>query len=487
MQIGITIPLREFLKWKPFPLNSAEPLIFCWDAHRVKVDGRAMLVVCNAANRFTGVTAMRGGDWKRLDEVCIELVKRAMTECGFTPFAVEEYLARAGAVEFGRTHGRKAVGCMNRMIDRLLWSQCDHDEQFQANLTHIVNESDLASCAAHEGYGYAAERMAQDLITMGIDPYGDAPGDAPETNDASVDANNAPAVPSEAPADVNAKADQEAAPKDDALEDIAREVDAIIAAMDAEAANASPAAQEAAQSIAKQITAIARAMRIERGHDPAFPPVDGVACTVCGTNPRVFLGAIPYCLNCYNELTERLMGAPHVTNDASVLAVFGKDGDMLQFGVERMLTPPFARWTAHEVVDEDDPRHDSGYVGIEVCIDANVVEDQEETLAKLWEKAQEAVSRPSTYVHEHSGRISNGAHVGDEVHFAANSGWGRIIEDEHGRYAIIIDGQRYDAEQFLGLFTGYAGFTLHWQIHDRGDDLPEPWEIADSYKRRGLM
>ena len=480
MQIGITNPLREFLKWKPLPPNDEEPLIFCWDAHRVKVDGRIMLIVCNAANRFAGITAMRGADWKRLDELCLELVRTSMLACGFSEAAVDEYLVRAGSAAFGRTHGRKAVGCMNRMIDALLWSECDHDEQFQARLTRFVNFDDLGSCATREGYGYAAQRMAEDLAVMGVYPYAETSaspaGDADAADDsASPDSDGSPA------------ADPDTASQDDALSNIAREVDAIIAAMDAEAANASPEAQEAAQSIAKRIASIARAMRVEHGNDPACPPVEGVACTVCGAKPRVFLGAIPYCLNCYNELTERLMGAPHVTNDASVLAVFGKDGNMLQFGVERMLTPPFARWTAHEVVDEDDPRNAGGYVGIEVCIDANATEDQEETLAKLWEKAQEAVSRPSTYVHEHSGRISNGAHLGEKVHFAANSGWGRVIEDENGRYSIIIDGQRYDAEQFLGLFTGYAGFNLHWQIHDRGDDLPEPWDITESYKRRGLM
>ena len=475
MQIGITNPLREFLKWKPLPLNDEEPLIFCWDAHRVKVDRRIMLVVCNSANRFAGVMAMHGADWKRLDEVCVELIKASMLECGFSATAVDEYLTRAGAVEFGRTHGRKAVGCMNRMIDALLWSECDSDQQFQAYLTNSININDLGSCASRSGFGFAADRMAEDLASMGIDPFGDAPITPSEfLGDHSPDTPTTDAKPS-------------AASEDDMLNNIAREVDSIIAAMDQEMANASPEAQEAAQSIAKRIATIARAMRVEHGGDPACPPVEGVACTVCGAKPRVFLGAIPYCLNCYNELTERLMGAPHVTNDASVLAVFGKDGDMLQFGVERMLTPPFARWTAHEVVDENDPRHDDGYRGIEVCIDADVAEDQEETLAKLWEKAQEAVSRPSTYVHEHSGRISNGAHVGDKVHFASNSGWGRLIEDERGHYSIIIDGQSYNAEQFLDLFTGYAGFNLYWQIHDRGDDLPERWDISESYKRRGLM
>ena len=475
MQIGITNPLRKFLKWKPFPLNAEEPLIFCWDAHRIKVDGHVMLVVCNAANRFAGVTAMRGSDWKHLDEACVELIKASMIECGFSATAVDEYLMRAGAVEFGRTHGRKAVGCMNRMIDALLWSECDSDQKFQAYLTNSINVNDLGSCASRTGFGFAANRMAEDLAAMGIDPFGDA-----SVTPSEILEDHTPNAPT-------ADANPDAASDDDTLKRIAREVDAIIAAMDAEAVNVSPEAREAAQNIAKKVASIARAMRIERGHDPACPPVEGVTCTVCGASPRVFLGATPYCLNCYNELTERLMGAPHVTNDASVLAVFGKDGDMLQFGVERMLTPPFARWTAHEVVDEDDERRESGFTGIEVCVDAKVTEDQEETLAKLWEKAQEAVSRPSTYAHEHTGPISNGAHVRDEVRFAANSGWGRIIEDEHRRFSIIIDGQRYDAEQFLGLFTGYAGFHLHWEIHDRGDDLPEPWEITDSYKRRGLM
>ena len=182
MQIGITNPLREFLRWKPFPPNSEEEPLFCWDAHRVKVDGRMMLVVCNAANRFAGVTAMRGADWKHLEDACRDLVAASMLECGFSAAAVGQYLARAGAPEFGRTHGRKAVGCMNRMVDTLLWTQCDHGSQFQAFLTHLVNVDDIGSCAGREGYGYAAERMAEDLLGIGIDPFGRAPREA-ESND----------------------------------------------------------------------------------------------------------------------------------------------------------------------------------------------------------------------------------------------------------------------------------------------------------------
>lgn len=477
MQIGITNPLREFLKWKPFPPNGDEAPIFCWDAHRVKVDGRVMLVVCNAANRFSGVTAARATDWKHLDEACVNLVRQSMLSCGFSPPAVDEYLSRAGAVEFGRTHGRKAVGCMNRMVDTLLWMQCDRDERYQAYMTYVVNAKDLASCSEHAGYGYAAERMAEDLKKLGIEPF-------QETD--STDQSPTPTA--------------DESPESTRVEDIAREVGSILDGFDAELdarlnnafdklgavpidANPNPS------DINNRISDAIRIMRVEHGGNPQHPPADASLCTVCGAQPRVFLNNVPYCLNCYNELTERLMGVPHVTNDDSVLVVFDEAGATVQFAVERMITPPFARWSAREIVTEDNPSIDAGYAGIEVRIDAGLDEDQEETLAKLWEKAQEAVSRPSTYVHKQLGRgqISNGAHLDDGIHFANDSGWGHITEDEHGHPLIVIDGQRYNAEQFFGLFTGHIGFNLHWEMHDPADDLPAPWSMRQGFEQRGLI
>lgn len=42
------------------------------------------------------------------------------------------------------------------------------------------------------------------------------------------------------------------------------------------------------------------------------------------------------------------------------------------------------------------------------------------------------------------------------------------------------------SRELLGLLAGHAGFDLHWQIHDRGDDLPEHWDIRESYEQRGF-
>ena len=467
MQIGITNPLRVFLKWKPFAPNSEEPLIYCWDAHRVKIDGRVMLVVCNAANRFAGVRAMRAADWKHLGETCRDLIREALLDGGFSADAVEEYFTRAGEIEFGRTHGRKAVGCMNRLIDTLQWRQCDRADAYQAFLVHVANFDDLGSCAAHEGLGLAAERMEKDLRTLGIDPYG-------QVNRYATSPSTAQPAYSTAPGDI---ATPEAAPPGDVVTpgNIATPP---VAPLDDETA--------AAQAkIADDINAVTRSMRLERGLDPDQISVYYGMCAVCGAEPRVFLGRIPYCLACYNELTERLMGVPHITNDRSVLAVFGPQDSLVQFAVERILTPPIARWTAREIVDADDPRTAGGYEGVEVNLFALANEDADETLSLLWEKAQQAISQPSTKTHEilnargeriADTRVSNGAHVNGEVRFAENVGWARITEDEHGAYYAIVDGQRYDAEQFLGLFTDRIGFNLHWEVHDSMDPLPEPPE-----------
>ena len=487
MQVGITNPLREFLKWRPFPPNDGEPLLFCWDAHRVEIDGRKMLLLCNAANRFAGITAMRAADWRRLDEVCRDLVVSSMLECGFSASAVDQYLVRAGAVEFGRTHGRSAVGCMNRLVDTLMWASCERDTQFQARLTHFANVDDVGSCATRKGLGFAADRMAEDLLELGINPHGGSRyvidygrlDDEEDGGRAEEDRKRYRidyALLNDAWDDGAPAAESAGTPSE---EDLARELDEIIANLDAE--GDAPAAD-----ISSRIDAVTRAMRSERGNDPDRPPVPGRLCTVCGAEPRVFLGGVPYCLGCHNELTERLMGAQHVTNDSSTLAVFDSEGALVQFAVERMLTPPFARWTAREAVPDGSARE-----GIEVCVDADPDEDQDETLARLWEKAQQAVSRPSARVHEQPanlpGWVSNGAHVDGEVLFAEDSGWARIGEDENGGYAMVVDGRRYDAEQFLGLFTGHVGFVLHWQIHDPGDDLPGPWDIRQGYEDRGII
>ncbi|MDO4536825.1 MAG: hypothetical protein Q4B54_01595 [Coriobacteriales bacterium] len=406
MQIGITNPLREFLKWKPFPPNSEELPLFCWDANRVKIDGRVMLVLCNAANRFVCITAMRGDDWKHLDEVCRKLIIGSLLEYGFASSSIIDYFARAGAFEFTRTHGRKALGHMNSMIGLLMGQECARDEQFQADLMYYSNMLEPSKCATSDEYSKAAIRMAEDFLSLGINPF------------------------------------EESQPVRDFADDDFADADSDETESESD---------------------------ISESDDPAVNPSLS-KCSLCGAETLVVLEGVPYCLDCYNKITEQEAGVPHITNDSSVLPVFS-NGKVVQFAVHRMLTPPLARWCAREIVEQSSPN----YEGIEVYVLANMNEDQEETLSRLWKKAQEAISKPSAKPFEPPAgidHIANGVHMDGQAFFAEDVGWARIDEDEDGNPCMIVDGWRYDAKQFLNLFGAHVGFDLHWELHSPGDDLP---------------
>ncbi|WP_438267029.1 DUF6933 domain-containing protein, partial [Enterocloster lavalensis] len=53
MQLGITIPLQKFLKWKPPVYGEPENLFFCWDLHVIRFHGENTLMAVNASNAFT--------------------------------------------------------------------------------------------------------------------------------------------------------------------------------------------------------------------------------------------------------------------------------------------------------------------------------------------------------------------------------------------------------------------------------------------------
>lgn len=204
------------------------------------------------------------------------------------------------------------------------------------------------------------------------------------------------------------------------------------------------------------------------------------ACVVCGREARVFLDAIPYCLDCYNRLEEKTLGIAPVTNDHAVIVAFDQEGKAVQFAVERMVMPMSARWSAREIVEPYDPRTREGYVGIEVCCDLDPYLDQDEALDAIRHKAQQAISERSTEEHRHT-HYANGVHKHRSTIFAQDSGWGRIDEDEQGNMRIVIDGQRYTGEEFLALMGQCVGFDLHWQIHDCSDDLPARWRMSEAY------
>ena len=168
MEIGVTIPLQKHLKWKQPPYGDEPNLLLCWEAHRAEIAGRMMLVVVNAANRFAAIRRMSGADWKKLDSVVPETIAAAMTEAGVPKETQRRYFDAAGPLAFTKTHGRKSVGGLNRVVDEAWFSSArdyDLESMFQSDMTSFANRM-LGSCATRDGYIVPREVFLEDLDAL---------------------------------------------------------------------------------------------------------------------------------------------------------------------------------------------------------------------------------------------------------------------------------------------------------------------------------
>lgn len=168
MEIGITIPLQRFLRWKQPPYGDAPDLLLCWDAHRAEIGGRAFLVLVNSANRFAAIRLMGGVDGRSLKAAATEAIRLAMAEASLPERLVQAYFEAAGPLAFTKTHGRKPVSGLNRVVDDIrsaVARETDPDARFQRRLTALANGTP-GRCAAHAGRAAARTAMREDLEAL---------------------------------------------------------------------------------------------------------------------------------------------------------------------------------------------------------------------------------------------------------------------------------------------------------------------------------
>ena len=165
MEIGITVPLQKFLGWDRPPYGECPDPFFCWDAHRAEIQGRKLLVVADASNRFAAVRRMSGSDWKDLGSAVPDAIDRAMAQAGIPSWARQRYFDAAAPAVFTKTHGKKPVGCLNRVVDDV-WFAVGRDweleSMFQAKLTALANGA-IARCATRKGYVEPREAFLENL------------------------------------------------------------------------------------------------------------------------------------------------------------------------------------------------------------------------------------------------------------------------------------------------------------------------------------
>ena len=168
MEIGITIPLQKFLRWEQPPYGEDPRMFFCWDIHRADVNGRKLLIVVNASNRLAGIRRMNGIDWKKLDVIVPQVINQALEAAGVPEPLRHAYFDAAGASVFTKTHGRKPVASLNRVVDDIWFcvpGNLDPNAMFQAKLSLIANTT-FCHCASRTDYIRPIEAFAEDLAQL---------------------------------------------------------------------------------------------------------------------------------------------------------------------------------------------------------------------------------------------------------------------------------------------------------------------------------
>lgn len=163
MEIGLTEAVRKMAQVGPLPAAREGELLFCWDLARVDFGQRKLLVASNAATRLCAIARMAAADWKHIDEVALLLVEDAV---GCAGLDAARYLELAGGVNLSKTHGRRALGCMNDLSRMLGPARIDMGEKLQRREMELFNCRFISKCAGHDGYGVPAERFAEDLRAL---------------------------------------------------------------------------------------------------------------------------------------------------------------------------------------------------------------------------------------------------------------------------------------------------------------------------------
>ena len=120
----------------------------------------------------------------------------------------------------------------------------------------------------------------------------------------------------------------------------------------------------------------------------------------------------------------------------------------------------------------DDPRREWGYVGRSVGITVNAAAvSQDEAYDALMVKVQRMVDHASmrTVPISLGEAASTTARRPGRALYANETGVARIEANEQGEKSVVVDGQRFTAEQFLDLLSCWDGFDLYWQVRGAAD------------------
>lgn len=127
MEIGATKAVQERIKSTALEATGDTSLVFCWYTHLVKLKGRNVLLIVNASNRYTSaMTDIEPRNWNYYKLYIGKVIRGIMQSMGYSQEQIQQYFTMAGEMIVTKTHGRKSVGGINRMVTCLVYCQCEN-------------------------------------------------------------------------------------------------------------------------------------------------------------------------------------------------------------------------------------------------------------------------------------------------------------------------------------------------------------------------
>ncbi len=170
MQLGLTIPLQRHLKIKSLPYGEPLDRQYCWDLHKITLQGSPSLLAVHCATRYTfTLFDVSTAQWADLKNTFRQGLCQSFYATGISAETTEHYLRNAGDIALTKTHGRREVAFLNRAWDDVtaLNYTVDTASQTQPLLDSAVNQKP-SRCVGSDGLDKAELRLC--VALRGCEP-----------------------------------------------------------------------------------------------------------------------------------------------------------------------------------------------------------------------------------------------------------------------------------------------------------------------------
>ena len=154
MEIGATKAVQDRLKTTKIAESKGVSLVFCWDTHLTKIKGRNVLFIVNYYAMYIS-----------------RVIHGVMQEMGYSEEQIAQYFKMSGDMIVTKTHGKKSVGGINRMVTDAQYfdKKLEKDTKYQWELSEYLNR-DICQPEGFDAYGYPSELFKLDMERLGIIP-----------------------------------------------------------------------------------------------------------------------------------------------------------------------------------------------------------------------------------------------------------------------------------------------------------------------------